>query len=231
MSKRQPQKQPLSPVVKIAIGVGVLLVLGVLALGINSVRMQKQAEQQRAEQARQSSIRKKQEQPKFKDFDSSDSTGNDSSPKLSKSQAIKKMQADIRFGFDLIKATEAIGNAQLTRKQLSYKQNKDLSNHFSSIATFNSFNSAVNISTPNGANYYGQGGKYKTYKTAKPSDYYVVTGGSVEYNDSAYNNYIFDVNLQYKAGNYKNKVWLKISVDRTSGVISSVDVEGNKNNA
>lgn len=230
MKKKQPQKEPLSPIVKIAIGVGVFLVLGVLVLGINSVRTQKQIEQRQAEQASQLLIRKRKEQPKFKNFDSTNTSSDINSPKLSKQEAISAMQADIKYGFKLIKDTNAISGSQITRKQLSPSQNKQVVKHFNSISTFNDFNNAVNISTPSGANYYGQNGKEKTIKTSKQGDYYVVAGGKVEFNDSAYNNYIYDVNLSYKAGNFKNRIWLKISVDRTTGVITDIELEGQKDN-
>lgn len=226
MKKKNQKKEPLSPIVKFGILIGAALIVGVIALGINSMRQQKQQAQMRAEQARQESIRKKKEQPKFKDYSSDSKPTEDDSPKLTKDQAIKRLHEDINYGFALMKDTNTISSSRVSSKQLSTAEHKALVNHFDDLDTFNKFNQLVNISTVSGENYYGQGGNNKTYKTSKQGDTYVITGGSVEYKDSGYNTLVYDVNLKYKAGAFRADRWLKVSVDQTSGVITSIAAEG-----
>lgn len=229
MKRQQKQKEPKSPLLYFGIAIGCVVIFGIIALGINSYRNSQAQKAKQEEQVRQEKIRKEKARPKFKAYQAQDNSGSDKSEQLTKKQATKRLSADINYGFKLMQQTDALVGTKITQKQLSTAQRKNVAKYFDSLTVFNSFNQATNISTASGQNFYGQNGHNKTYKTSKQGAPYRVTGGSVEYNGSSYNDYIFDVLLQYKAGAYSSKRWLTIYVDKSTGVMTQVKMKGNQN--
>ena len=161
---------------------------------------------------------------------SNDDTGNEQTAELTKAEAQKRLQQDLNYGLELISQVGSLSGVKVTSKTLSSSQYKQVEKHFDSLDTFNDFNQAVNISTPSGANYYGQNGNNKTYKAPKEGSTYKIIGGTSKYSDTSYDNYIFDVYLKYKVGKFNADKYLSVSVDQNSGVITAVKSEGGSNN-
>lgn len=231
MSKKKTNQEPNnSKLLFILVGFGAVILLGVIAIGVNTYRNQQQQEATRQEQIRQSKIKKEKQRPKFKDYQSNDNTGNEQTAELTKAEAQKRLQQDLSYGLELISQVGSLSGVKVTNKTLSPPQYKQAKKHFDSLDTFNDFNQAVNISTPSGANYYGQGGSYKTYKVPKEGSTYKIVGGTSKYSDTSYDNYIFEVYLKYKVGKFNADKYLSVNVDQNSGVITAVKSEGGSNN-
>lgn len=231
MTKKKTNQRPdNSKLIFVLIGFGAVILLGVIALGVNTYRNQQQQEVARQEQIKQNKIKKEKQRPNFKDYQSNDDTGNEQTAALTKVEAQKRLQQDLNYGFKLMTQIGSLSSVKITSKTLSPSQYKQAKKHFDSLDTFNAFNQATNISTPSGANYYGQGGGYKTFKAPKEGSTYKIIGGTSKYSDTSYDNYIFDVYLKYKVGKFNADKYLSVSVDQNSGVITAVKSEGGSNN-
>lgn len=230
MAKKRKQETSNNKLIFILVGFGAVILLGVIAVGVNTYRNQQQQAAMQQEQIRQSKIKKEKQRPKFKEYQSNDDIGNEQTAKLTKAQAQQHLQKDLNYGFKIISEIGALSGNKITSKTLSTSQYKQISKYFDSLDSFNAFNQATNISTPSGANYYGQGGNNKVYKTAKEGAVYRITGGSVKYTDTSYGNYIFEVYLKYEAGKFNADKYLSVNVDQNSGVITSVKSEGGSTN-
>lgn len=230
MSKKKINQKTNSKLLFVLVGFGAVILLGVIAIGVNTYRNQQQQEVAQQEQIRQNKIKKEKQRPKFKDYQSNDDTGNEQTAELTKAEAQKRLQQDLNYGLELISQVGSLSGVRVTSKILSSSQYKQVEKHFDSLDTFNDFNQAVNISTPSGANYYGQNGNNKTYKVPKEGSTYKIIGGTSKYSDTSYDNYIFDVYLKYKVGKFNADKYLSVSVDQNSGVITAVKSEGGSNN-